>query len=254
MLSSRITSAPASSACVDLRRRLALDLHAQQMRGVAARAGNRRGDAAGRLDVVVLDQDAVVQAQSGGCARRPGAQRTSPARAGRAWSCACPRCGVCARTAAAQRAASVAMPERRPRKLSAVRSPVSIARASPSMRASAAPAHIASSSTAPRSVPRGRATERRARDRQAGDDAVLTRDDRAGHGFPPEGRQGGHVAPADVLRVPAQSGRRPCARQRARCRVTQSWSPPPAAAAAPTGWESPRPAPPPGCGVRPARD
>ena len=66
--------------------RLHFDLH--RMRDVRPRRSDRRRDAAGRLNMVVLDHAPRRTGRNGGSARRRRAPRISPARDGRASSCA----------------------------------------------------------------------------------------------------------------------------------------------------------------------
>ena len=130
MLSTRIDLGAGRERLVDLLERLRLDLD-RQPGPMRARALDRRRDAAGQADVVVLDQDRVERGRrDGSCAPPARTAYFSSARS----------VGVVLRVsrtvmrppaASTNRRARVAMPESRCRKLSAVRSPISSARAEP---------------------------------------------------------------------------------------------------------------------------
>ena len=138
MLSSRICSAPAASAS-----RTSSSVSAStsigrplRLRAGAATAGATPPAARRWLSLI---EDRVVEAEAVVACRRRSARRTSRARAAPASSCGCrgsPR--RCRRPRRRSARVSVAIPERRPRRLSAVRSPVSTARVRPVMRASSA--------------------------------------------------------------------------------------------------------------------
>ena len=92
----------------------------------------RRRDAAGGGDMVVLDQDRVIQAEAVIEAAAAAHGIFLQQRAGRAGSCGCRRCAPwCLATASTSAAVAVATPERWPRKFSATRSAVRMARAGP---------------------------------------------------------------------------------------------------------------------------
>ena len=100
----------------------ALDLE-RQLRGARPRPPHRLAHPAGERGVVLLDQDRVVEPGAVVGRRRRRRPRPSPAPAARASSCACRGSGRrCPRRRATQRAASVATPDSRCRKFSAVRS------------------------------------------------------------------------------------------------------------------------------------
>ena len=140
-------SAPASSASRDLRRACRTSTSIGRPRRRRAGRSTAAAIAAGDAQVVLLDQDRVVRARSGGSSRRRSAPRASRARAARASSCACRGSSRrCRRRRPRSGASASRSRDRRPRKLSAVRSPVSTARAGPSTRATARPASAESPS------------------------------------------------------------------------------------------------------------